>query len=159
MNLGHYLLLSENGKRTGGAKRKSNLGNSFEALVGAIYLDSGIGKARDFIVEHLRGEVEKVSRVGYIRDYKSTLQELAQKRKWELPHYRVVSEFGPRHKRTFKVAVKLRGRVWGEGTGESKKAAEQNAAYHAYVKLQQEEKSNKGIKGIISRVRKRIWIS
>jgi len=159
MNLGHYLLLSENEKRTGGTKRKSNLGNAFEALVGAIYLDAGIGKARDFIVEHLRGETEKVSREGYIRDYKSTLQEFAQKRKWDLPHYRVMSELGPRHKRTFKIAVKLRGKIWGEGTGQNKKEAEQDAAYHAYIKLQHEEKPNKGIKGIISKVRKKIWIS
>jgi len=160
LKLGEHLLLSDNEEKTGGAKRKSNVANTFEALLGAIYLDCGLGKARDFVIENLRAEVEKVSTEGYITDYKSTLQEYAQKRKWQLPNYKVVSENGPRHKRIFKVVVKIRGKIYGEGHGLNKKEGEQNAAFHAYNKLISEEKPNKAnIKGLISKVRKRIWIS
>lgn len=121
IKLGEYLLLSENEEKTGGARRKSNVANAFESLLGAIYLDAGIGKARDFILEHLRDEAEKVSQEGYISDYKSSLQEYVQKQKWELPQYRVINESGPRHKRIFEIAVKVTERCWGRGRARTKK--------------------------------------
>jgi ribonuclease-3 len=161
MNLGRYLLLSENEKRTGGAVRKSNLANSLEALIGAIYLDAGLGRSRDFLLEILRGEIEKVSAEDYIKDFKSVLQEYSQKRKWELPHYRVLSESGPRHKRIFTIGVKVSGKLLGKGSGLSKKEAEQKAAEQAYKKIMSEDKKknpNRGIRGIISKVKKRIWM-
>lgn len=158
VNLGNYLLLSENEKRTGGNKRKSNVANAFEALVGAIYLDAGIGKARDFIIDFLRPEVDKVSKEGYIRDYKSALQEYAQKHKWDLPHYKVLSEAGPRHKRVFTVGVRVKAKLYGKGQGLNKKEAEQDAALHAYRRLKSEEKGSQGLRGVISKVRKRVWI-
>jgi len=160
VNLGNYLLLSENEKRTGGHKRKSNVANAFEALIGAVYLDAGIGKARDFIIEFLRAEVDKVSREGYIRDYKSVLQEFAQKRKWDLPHYRVLKETGPRHKKVFEVGVKVKGRIAGKGFGANKKEAEQKAAEVALRSLQREEKKpHSPLRGIVQKVRRRIWMS
>jgi len=158
VKLGEYLLLSENETRTGGARRKSNVANAFEALLGAIYLDAGIGKSRDFILDFLRDEVERVSREGFISDYKSTLQEFVQKQKWELPHYRVIGEMGPRHKRVFEIAVKIKGRIMGKGKGANKKEAEQKAAEEALKALQREEKKPANIKGIINRVKHRIWI-
>ncbi|KAF0133191.1 MAG: ribonuclease III [Candidatus Saganbacteria bacterium] len=157
INLGEALLLSENERMSGGAKRKSNLANVFEALLGAIYLDAGIGKARDFILEHLRGEVERVSKEGYISDFKSTLQEFVQKKKWDLPHYKVVMESGPRHNRIFEIDVKIKGRALGKGRGANKKEAEQKAAQQALKRLKLEEK--KPItKGVVSKVKKRLWI-
>lgn len=161
MNLGRYLLLSENEKRTGGAVRKSNLANSLEALIGAIYLDAGLGRSRDFLLEILRSEIEKVSAEDYIKDFKSVLQEYSQKRKWELPHYRVLSESGPRHKRIFTIGVKVSGKLLGKGSGMSKKEAEQKAAEQAYKKVMSEDKKKhptRGIGGIISKVKKRIWM-
>lgn len=165
LDLGRHLLLSANEAKSGGQKRKSNLANVFEAIVGAVYLDAGIGKARDVIIEILREEIEEVSRAGYIRDYKSALQEYAQKHKRELPHYRVIKETGLRHRRVFWMEVKLRGHRYGMGRGANKKEAEQRAAAMALRRLKTEEKGpsarqgerkEAGLRGLISRVRKRI---
>ena len=167
LGLGDLLLLSANEKRSGGQRRKSNLANVFEALIGAVYLDAGIGKARDLIVEALREEVETVSRAGYISDYKSALQEYAQKKKQQLPHYRVIKESGPKHRRVFWIEVRVRGKKYGIGRGGNKKEAEQRAAAMALKALKLEEKGgpavkgekrepSAGLRGLISRVRKKI---
>lgn len=158
VKLGDFILLSENEKRSGGNKRKSNIANAFEALVGSIYLDSGLGKTRDFLIDFLRFEIDKVSREGYIKDYKSALQEFVQKKRWMLPQYKVISETGPKHQKEFVIGVRIKGRIIGEGKGLNKKEAEQKAAEEALKKLQQEEKVNSPIKGIFQKVRKSIWI-
>jgi ribonuclease III len=160
-SLGNYLLLSSNERRTGGTRKKSNLANTFEALIGAVFIDSGIGKSRNFIIEALRAEIEKSSRKGYIIDYKSALQEYSQKRKWQLPFYRVIKETGPKHRRVFWMEVKIKGKKYGTGRGRNKKEAEQRAATQALKALKSEEKNgekkvNKGIKKLITHVRKRI---
>ena len=124
IKLGEYIILSENEKKTGGDKRRSNVANVFEAIVGAIYIDGGIGKARDFLIEMLRFEIDKVSREGYIKDYKSALQEYTQKQKLALPIYKVVSETGPKHQKEFLVGVRVNGKVIGEGKGPTKKEGE-----------------------------------
>ncbi len=162
LSIGHYLLLSANERRTGGVRRKSNLANTFEAVIGAVFLDAGIGKSRELILAFLGDEIEKVSRVGYIRDYKSALQEFTQKNKWSLPHYKVIRETGQRHRRVFWIEVKVKGRRYGVGRGRSKKEAEQRAAMHALRRLKGEgregRREGKGIRGIISHVRKRMKI-
>ena len=160
--LGNYILLSANEKRTGGMRRKSNLANAYEAVIGAVFLDAGIGKSREMLLNFLSKEIDKVSRAGYIRDYKSALQEYTQKRKWELPRYRVVKETGPKHRRVFWMEVKIRGKCYGVGRGGNKKESEQRAAMEALRQLKAEEKSKgktkdkKGIGGIISQMKKRI---
>lgn len=136
VKLGEYLLLSENEKKTGGDRRKSNVANAFESLVGAIYLDAGLGKVRDFLLDFLRAEIDKVSREGYIKDYKSALQEFVQKKKWLLPQYKVLKELGPRHEKLFVIGVKIKGKIMGEGRGMNKKEAEQKAAEEALKALQ-----------------------
>lgn len=166
LGLGEYILLSGNETKSGGQKRKSNIANAFEAVIGAVYLDAGIGKARDLIVDILKEEVEKVSRVGYISDYKSAFQEYAQKHKRELPHYRVIKESGPKHRRVFWIEVKVKGRRYGVGRGANKKEAEQRAAAMALRRLKMEEKGaapsrherkeGAGLRGLISRVRRKI---
>lgn len=172
MDLGAHLLMSENERRTGGSRRKSNLANVFEALLGALFLDSGVGKVRDLIIEKLRSEIELNSRAGYISDHKSALQEHSQKRKWDLPHYKVIKESGPKHRRVFWMEVKVHGKWYGVGRGGTKKEAEQRAAQVALRKLKMEEKEGKkevrkegkkegrkdgeGIRNFISTVRKRI---
>jgi len=135
LRLGSFMLLGQNEKKTGGKSRRSNLANVFEALVGAIYLDAGLGKARDFLLDQVGSEIEKVSRAGFIRDYKSALQELVQQNKWGLPQYHVIREVGPKHKKVFLVEVKIRGRAHGAGKGLNKKDAEQRAAFEALQKL------------------------
>jgi len=168
IGLGSFLLLSSNEDRSGGQKRKSNVANAFEAVVGAVYLDAGLGKARDVIIEMLRGEVDIVSRAGYIRDYKSALQEFAQKTKHELPYYRVIKESGPKHRRVFWMEVKVKGRRYGIGRGANKKEAEQRAAAMALKSLKLEDKgvapkhnaprpqSERGLKALLTKVRKKI---
>ena len=160
--LGDYLLLSANEKRTGGARRKSNQANAFEAVIGAVFLDAGIGKSRELILGLLEAEIEKVSREGYIRDYKSALQEFTQKHKWELPRYRVIKETGPKHRKVFWMEVKIKGRRYGVGRGRNKKESEQRAAMQALRRLKMEGKGKKregkGFRGLISQVRKRIKI-
>ncbi|MDD5382278.1 MAG: ribonuclease III [Candidatus Margulisbacteria bacterium] len=162
LNVGDYLLLSANEKSTGGTRRKSNLANTFEALIGAVYLDEGLGKSRDLILQFLSGEIEKTSRAGYIRDYKSAVQEYAQKHKWELPRYRVIKESGPKHRRVFWMEVRLKGKVYGVGRGRNKKESEQRAAMHALTRIKGEDKNRKketkGLRNIISQVRKRMKI-
>lgn len=165
LGLGDILLMSANEKKSGGQRRRSNLANVFEALIGALYLDAGLGKARDVIIERLQVEIETVSRAGYIRDYKSALQEYAQKFKQQLPHYRVIKETGPKHRRVFWVEVRVRGKKYGLGRGGNKKEAEQRAAAMALKSLKAEEKGlpaprgerkEAGLRGLISRVRKKI---
>jgi ribonuclease-3 len=161
LGLGEYLLVGSNEARTGGRRRRSNIANAFESILGAIYLDSGIGKARDFVLSAISEEVEKVSSEGFIRDYKSALQEISQKEKWGLPLYRVIKESGPKHKRVFWVQVKIKNRLQGLGRGGSKKDAEQRAASFAYDKIKKEknlpeEAKSGGIKELLGTVRKGI---
>ena len=137
--LGRYLLLGGNERRSGGRLRRSNLANAFEALIAAVYLDGGIGKARDFLLPLLKEDIEKVSQVDFIVDYKSTVQEMAQKKKWGLPFYGVTKEVGPKHRRTFWIEVRIKGKIYGRGSGRTKKEAEQSAAKEALATLKEEE--------------------
>jgi len=155
--LGSYLLMSENERKTGGVRRKSNLANTFEALIGAVFIDAGLGKSREMIISFLAEAIEKFSRAGYISDFKSALQEYAQKKKWELPRYNVVKETGLKHRRVFWVEVKIRGRRYGLGRGRNKKEAEQRAAMQGLRRVQKEKKKPRpGIGKFISSVRKKI---
>jgi len=159
LKIGAYLLLSSNERRSGGRERRSNLANAFEAIIGAIYLDGGIGKARDLILDFLRGEIEKMSTAGYISDYKSVLQELVQKKGWGLPSYYVTRETGPKHKKVFYMNVKIKGRVFGGGKGLSKKEAEQEAAKKAYLRLKKGRRGGRapfrGVRRFIRKVVRR----
>ncbi len=130
LSLGDYLLISEEEEAAGGRQRDSLLSNALEALIGAIYEDQGWDKIRKFFLRQiptLKG-IRKA-------DYKSRLQELIQKRYKILPEYGVKTESGPAHKKFFEIEVKVKGRVFGHGTGWSKKAAEQEAAKKALTKV------------------------
>ncbi len=135
LRIGNFILLGANERRSGGRERKSILANVFEAIIAAVYLDGGIGKARDLILSMLSGEIEKLSAEGYIKDFKSALQELVQKKGWGLPNYVVINETGPRHKKIFLMEVRIKGRPFGKGRGLNKKEAEQDAAKGAYNNL------------------------
>jgi len=148
-----FILLGSNERRTGGYERKSNLANVLEALIGAIYLDSGLGKARDILLELLVPEIDKISKVGYMKDFKSALQEYVQKKKWGLPDYKVIKEVGPKHKKIFIMEVMIRGDSYGIGRGPNKKEAEQSAARVAVLRL---TKPQGKIKNFISSIKKRV---
>jgi ribonuclease-3 len=99
----------------------SLLGNLFEAIVGAIYLDAGLAAARKFVMRHLDIIVEEIVQDRAERNYKSMLQHYCQREKGGVPTYRVLQESGPAHSRAFDVAVILNGREFGRARGISKK--------------------------------------
>ncbi|MGN0243830.1 MAG: ribonuclease III [Lachnospiraceae bacterium] len=128
IQLGDFLLLSKGEEQCGGRNRDSILSDAFESVIGAIYLDGGIEQARTFIMKHLLEDVEDKF---LFYDAKTTLQELLQAEKKILPEYRLIGETGPEHDKTFEVEVLVEQTVIARGSGHSKKAAEQMAAYLA----------------------------
>jgi ribonuclease-3 len=123
--------LSKGEEATGGRERQYLLANTFEALLGAIYLDQGIDKARDFILKELVPMLKDIINQKLYKDFKSVFQELAQEKENITPSYKVLSEEGPDHDKTFVVGVFLGEKKVGEGKGKSKQIAEQGAARKA----------------------------
>lgn len=143
LGLDKHLELSTGEEMTGGRKRPSILADVFEAILGAIYLESGIEVARWFILEQLHGDLMVVSG-GDVNphDYKSKLQEAAQAIWRKAPQYRVVSEHGAAHEKRFLVQVLFDSEVMGEGSGRSKKEAEQAAAQDALQLIERHRNHN-----------------
>jgi ribonuclease III len=135
LKLGDWLLLGEGEDASGGRTRPSNLANALEALVGAIYLDQGLVKAREFILRQLEPLLDSIKAGAMIPNYKALLQESTQERKGGTPLYHLVTASGPDHDRQFTVEVSLEGEVLATGTGKNKKAAETEAARLAWEKL------------------------
>lgn len=115
------------------------LADCFEAVIGAIYLDQGYDVAKDFIAKHILVKIDQILEDGSWRDPKSYLQELSQHHDGFTPSYKVISEEGPDHDKTFEVAVSVGGQLKATGTGHSKQEAEATAAAEAvkqYLKLE-----------------------
>lgn len=126
LGLGASLLLSRGGQTNGERDRASILANVFEAVIGALFLDSGWEAARDFVQARFHDALEPLPETD--RNYKSLLQQLTQKHFKALPEYRVVREKGPPHAKVFQVEVYFRNELLGRGHGKSKKEAQQEAA-------------------------------
>lgn len=135
VGLGEFILLSDNERTSGGAQRASIIADAFEAVIGAVYLDSGLQSARRFVRQHILSSIDELLEVEEYKNYKSIVQEYAQKEFGARPRYRVVSAKGPEHERTFFVELRLGGRALGRGEGKNKKEAEQMAARSALAKL------------------------
>jgi len=135
LSLGKYIILGKGEDSTGGRKKLSILADCFEALLGAIYLDSGLQKAKKIISAFIKKEMELIIKGKYGEDYKTLLQEISQKKMKCLPEYRLIKEKGPDHKKIFCIEVRLNKIAYGTGTGENKKEAEQDAAQDALKKL------------------------
>ncbi len=132
ISLGPYLRLGRGEETTGGRDRDLLLARAFEALIGALYQDGAMQAARTFLEPLLHGELTRIAAKNTsIKDNKSLLRELAQGRLGVTPTYRVASESGPSHDRTFAVEVLLGDFVAGRGEGRSKRLAEQAAAHDA----------------------------
>jgi ribonuclease III len=129
LELGHALRLGHGEHSSGGYHRDGLLGSTFEALIGAMYLDAGLDKVL-FFVNPLFEDVRE-SLLNELHDPKSHLQEWAQSKKLGTPHYKVINTSGPDHAREFEVEVVINGEVYGHGRGTSKHAAEQAAAKDA----------------------------
>lgn len=122
------LRLSRGEKRGTDRARAQILANSFEAVVGALYLDQGYEAAKAFITDSILSTFENILASGSWMDPKSQLQELAQSREAATPVYKVMNEDGPDHDKTFTVGVYVDNKLRGQGTGPSKQAAQQKAA-------------------------------
>lgn len=132
INLGKYLFLGKGENLTGGRERKSILSDALEAVIGAIYLDGGFEKAREFVQKFILTDIEH-KKLFY--DSKTSLQEIVQGNYEESLSYVLLGEEGPDHDKRFRVEVRIGERVLGEGSGHTKKAAEQEAAYQALLLL------------------------
>lgn len=131
LHLGDYLKLSKGEEQGGGRKNPQLLANTFEALLGAVYLDQGIEVATKVIHSQLLPLFETQVKSGPPKDAKSELQELVQNQTKQSPQYRIVSTSGPDHAKQFTVAVYVGGRQLGKGMGNSKQTAEEQAAKQA----------------------------
>lgn len=132
LNLVPFIKLGKGELYTGGRGRDSISADVMEALIGAIYLDGGMEYARSFIENHIMADLEDKQ---LFYDSKSTLQELMQGKLKKEFCYEVLDESGPEHHKCFRVQVRMEEEILGEGTGKSKKAAEQQAAYKALLLL------------------------
>ena len=133
------LLLGKGEDLSGGRTKKAILADALEALIGALYLDSGYKAAYAFVSRYIAEEIDRVVNTGYYRDYKSLLQELCQRRFRACPEYRMVKRSGPDHERLFWMEVSAGGAVFGPGMGRNKKSAEREAARMAWESLAAEE--------------------
>lgn len=132
LNLGQYLLLGRGEEKGGGRQRPSMLADAVEAVIGAVYIDSGYGVAHHVVTRWIGELAEVLQRAG--DDHKSQLQERLQRSR-QMPRYRITQEEGPDHARMFVAVVEANGRRLGEGRGRSKKDAEQAAAADALARL------------------------
>ncbi len=138
LDLGSALRLGRGESTSGGHDRDNLLGSAFEALIGALYLDAGLGAVDAFVNPILEEARESI--LNEIHDPKSQLQEWAQSKKLGSPRYRVTGTSGPRHAVTFEMVVEIAGAVKGSGTGTSKSYAEHAAAQDALRNLGQVNK-------------------
>ena len=139
VGLGGLIRMSEHMAQADGRQNASILADAFEAVIGALYLDLGLGAARAFIHRTILAEVN-LDKLATRRDnHKSLLLEFAQARAWPQPTYRVVEEHGPSHDKVFTVEVVVGETPCGRGRAGSKKQAEQQAAAEALERLQEDE--------------------
>jgi ribonuclease III len=137
LGVGEAVLLGKGEEQSGGRAKTSILADAMEAILGAVYLDQGLGAAYHLVRRLFEPKMQAYVRGEGDRDYKTTLQELAAQDFGRIPEYRV-AERGPDHEKEFTAAVFLGGQEFGRGDGRSKKEAEQRAAREAYGRLRQD---------------------
>lgn len=136
LNLGEKLFMSKGEEVGGGRQNESLLANTFEALLGAIYLDLGYDAVVEFLTAHLYPKFDQIYDQGLFKDAKSTLQETVQALNSNTPEYKVINEVGPDHNKVFTVAVIINGKQVAVGEGKSKQLAQQAAAQKALPTFQ-----------------------
>jgi ribonuclease III len=135
LDFGSQLMLSRGEEDSGGRQNESILANTFEAVIGALFLDQGIDAVKTFLYAVLIPEIEKYVQKKVFKDPKSLLQEYVQARKQNSPLYKVLHEEGPAHAKQFTIGVFVGDTQIGEGKGKSKQEAEEEAAEQALEKL------------------------
>jgi dsRNA-specific ribonuclease len=130
-----YLLLGKSQPLTGGIEKTSILANAYEALIGAIFMDSGFNQALEIVQLHIDPYLQTKMPSALLNDFKSLLQIYSQQSYKQSPQYRVLNESGPDHDKWFQASVTIGEEVKGLGWGKSKKEAEQDAARNALESL------------------------
>ena len=134
LGIAHHVLLGRGERMNDGRGRETILADLFEALIGAIYLDSDIESAKTFFFSHFSEKIQEHLRKP-LRNWKAELQDYSQKKYQKPPAYKILKESGPDHSKMFHVIAYIDEKEAGEGTGTSKKEAEQAAAEDALKKL------------------------
>lgn len=135
LGYGEMLLLSNGEEATGGRGREYILANTFEAVLGALYIEKGLDFCRDFLAKNLLYKVEDIVQTETYKDAKSKFQESAQEKFGVTPEYKVLDAWGLDHEKTFKVGAYIGNNLYGTGEGRSKQKAEQQAAVEGLDKL------------------------
>lgn len=135
LDMPQSLLLSNAEESNNGRYKHSILADAFEALIGAIYLESGLQKAKEVILSLVEKFYSHIDFEGVVLDYKTALQELTQAKFSQIPEYILISEIGPDHQKSFEMAVRIEGREYARAVGGSKKSAQQECAKIAYEVL------------------------
>ena len=128
LELGKYILLSNAEENNGGREKSSLLSNAFEAVMGAIYLESGLGIVNNIAIILIEENHEEISLTSLFSDFKTLLQEITQARFGTTPEYIVVASRGPDHQKEFEVSVNIESKEYARAVGKSKKIAQQEAA-------------------------------
>lgn len=135
LQIEHMLLLGKGEEKSGGREKKAILADTFEAFLGAMYLDSGYESCFKFLRPLIASEIDRVLANRHRKDFKTELQEYCQRTWHSYPEYKILKKSGPEHERMFSVEVEIHGKAAGVGTGKSKKEAEQAAAKMAFENL------------------------
>ena len=135
IDLGEYIYLSAAEENNNGRNKPSLLSNAFEAIIGAIYLEAGLEKAKEISIALLEASHPKIDLDTLSKDYKTALQELTQATHGVTPQYELLGSSGPDHKKEFEIAVNLNGDTIATAKGKSKKEAQQKAAQIALEAL------------------------
>ena len=128
LKLGKYILLSNAEENNGGRQKSSLLSNAFEAVIGAIYLESGLEVVNKIAINLIEKNHKEISLNSLFSDYKTLLQELTQSSYGVTPEYDVIASRGPDHQKEFEIAVLIQGKEYARAIGKSKKIAQQEAA-------------------------------
>lgn len=137
LKFGEKIRLSKGEEMSGGRQNPSLLADTFEAVIGAIYLDKGYPEVVSFLTTHLFPDIDFIIENKLFKDFKSSLQEQVQAKGSSSPEYEVLEETGPDHSKIFTVGVRVNGVIIASGQGHSKQEAQQVAAKYALEKLSQ----------------------
>ncbi len=137
INLGDYIYISVAEERNNGRKKASILSDAFEAIMGAIYLESGLNNLKPIMLQLLENSYDKINLDVLFSDYKTALQEITQSMFGTIPEYKLEKSFGPDHQKEFEVSIWIDEKNYGTAKGKSKKLAQQAVAKIALDKLKE----------------------
>ncbi len=128
IDLGRFIFLSDSEERNNGREKSSILSDSFEAVMGAIFLEAGLQQVKTVALKLIKKEYKKISLDDLFEDYKTALQEITQAHFAQIPEYKLEKQIGPDHKKIFEVSIWIDGKCYGKASGKSKKIAQQSVA-------------------------------